>query len=328
MDYSPWKNQTVFVTGATGHIGGWLVKRLKTAGAKVVCLVRDWEPECELMRTGLIDQVTVVRGDVTDLELLRSALVDKEIGTVFHLAAQSIVSIANREPVNTFETNIRGTWSMLEACRLERGDINIVVASTDKVYGESNQLPYSEEMPMMPVYPHDVSKACAEMIVECYNKTYNLRTTVLRLPNIYGGGDLNWSRIIPGTIRSILCGERPVINSNGRFIRDYLFVEDAVAGLLLLAERLADTPSIQGQAFNISSETHMTVLALVERILRLTGSPLQPEIRDQVKNEIKNQYMSAAKLKQMTGWKLSFTMDEGLEHTIEWYKDYLAGQAM
>ena len=326
MEQVFWNDQPVLITGATGHIGGWLVKRLLAVGADVVCLVRDWVPQCELVRTGLIKQVKIVRGDLCDFELLRRTIGEYEINTVIHLAAQSIVGTANRDPVTTFDTNIRGTWSLLEACRQSQSVKQVVGASTDKVYGESEQLPYDEDMPMLAIYPHDVSKACAEMIAHSYASTYGINVAVTRLPNIYGGGDLNWTRIIPSTIHSIIRNEQPVINSNGKFIRDYLYVEDAVTAHLMLAEKLAENPDLRGQAFNISSETHLSVLELVECILKLMGSSLQPLVRDQAKNEIKNQYLSAAKARQMLGWKSLFTIDEGLARTIDWYTAFLAKQ--
>jgi CDP-glucose 4,6-dehydratase len=322
-----WQDRPTLVTGASGQVGGWLVSRLLAAGADVVCLVRDWVPQCELVQRGLLERVKTVRGDLRDLELLRRTLGEYEVNTVIHLAAQSIVGVANRDPLGTFETNIQGTWRLLEACRTSPTVRQVVMASTDKAYGESDQLPYTEEMPLQPLYPHDVSKACAEMIARCYAETYELKVAITRLPNIYGGGDLNWNRIVPGTIRSVIRGERPVINSNGRFIRDYLYVEDAAAAHMLLVEKLAENPDLRGQAFNISTETRLTVLELVERILNLMGSSLQPFVRDQAKNEIVNQYLSAQKARQALGWQPLFSLDEGLGRTIAWYRDYFERQA-
>ena len=321
-----WQDRPTFVTGATGQIGGWLVKRLLALGADVVCLVRDWVPQCELVQAGLLDRVKIVRGDLRDVELLRRCLGEYEVNSVLHLAAQSIVGVANRDPLTTFDANLRGTWCLLEACRLSPTVKQVVMASTDKAYGESQRLPYTEDMPLQPVYPHDVSKACAEMIARCYAETYNLPAAITRLPNIYGGGDLNWNRIVPGAIRAVLRGEPPVINSNGLFIRDYLYVEDAAAAHLLLAEKLAEDPGLRGQAFNISNETHLTVLELVERILHLMDSSLQPLVRDQAKNEIVNQYLSAQKARQVLGWQPLFSLEEGLQRTIAWYRDYFERQ--
>ena len=323
LEQAFWQDRSILVTGATGHIGGWLVRRLLDLQADVVCLVRDWVPQCQLVGEGLIHRVKVVRGDLGDIEVLRRTLGEYEITTVIHLAAQSIVGTANRDPISTFESNIRGTWCLMEACRLSQSVKQVVVASTDKVYGESEKLPYIEDMPLLAIYPHDVSKACAEMIATSYARTYGLNLAITRLPNIYGGADLNWTRIIPGAIRSIIQGVQPVINSNGKFIRDYLYIEDAVSAHLLLAEKLAEHPELQGQAFNISSETYLSVLELVERILNLMSSSLQPLIRDQAKNEIKNQYLKATKARQMLGWQPTFTINEGLKRTIEWYTAFL-----
>ena len=328
IDDEFWRDRPTFVTGATGQIGGWLVKRLLAAGADVVCLERDWVPQCELSRAGLLARVKVVRGDVRQRDLLQRALGEYEIDTVIHLAAQSIVGTANRDPVNTFDTNIRGALSLLEACRLSQTVKQVVLASTDKSYGEGTQLPYREEMPLLARYPHDVSKACAEMIAISYAVTYGLNAAITRLPNIYGGGDLNWNRIVPGTMRSVLRGEAPVIHSNGLFIRDYLYVEDAAAAHLLLAERLAENPELKGQAFNISNEEPLTVLELVGKIIRLAGASLEPVVQDRAKNEIRNQYLSAAKARRELGWQPLYTMDEGLRCTLSWYTAYFQQQAV
>lgn len=323
MDETFWLDRPVLVTGATGHIGGWLVRRLTRLGAEVVCLVRDWVPECQLVREGFLQQVKAVQGELCDISLLRRTLGEYEISTVMHLAAQSIVGTANADPLNTYESNIRGTWCLMEACRLSPSVKQVVAASTDKVYGESEELPYVERMPMLAIYPHDVSKACAEMIAHSYAITYGLTVAITRLPNIYGGADLNWTRIVPGTIRSIIRNEQPVINSNGRFIRDYLYVEDAVEAHLQMAEKLATMPEIGGEAFNISSEAYLTVLELVGHILNRMGSSLEPVVRDQAKNEIKNQYLDAAKARQVLGWQPIFNLEDGLKRTIDWYKAYL-----
>ena len=316
-----WMDRPVFVTGASGLIGGWLVKQLLALGADVVCLLRDWVPQSELVQSRLIEQVKVVRGDVRDQALLERILGEYEIVTVIHLAAQSIVNVANRAPVGTLDTNLRGTWCLLEACRQNPAVRQIVLASTDKVYGEVDELPYHEEMPLLAKYPHDVSKAAAEMIAQGYAATYHTPVAMLRLPNIFGGGDLNWNRIIPGTIRSVLRGQAPVIMSDGKFIRDYLYVEDAAAAHMLLAERLAEQPKLAGQAFNLSSETRLTVLELVEQILHLMDSDLKPLVQNRAKNEIKNQYMSAEKARQVLAWQPLFNMEDSLNRTIDWYRD-------
>jgi CDP-glucose 4,6-dehydratase len=317
-----WQDRPVFVTGATGLVGGWLVKRLLEAGAEVVCLVRDWVPQSELVRTRLMERVKVVRGDVCDQTLLERALGEYEIDTVIHLAAQTIVGVANRNPVATFQTNIQGTWSLLEACRRSPQVRQIVVASSDKAYGDQEALPYTEEAPLQGRHPYDVSKSCADLIAHTYAHSFGLPVVITRCGNFYGGGDLNWNRIVPGTIRSILRGQRPVIRSDGNYIRDYFYVEDGAAAYMLLAERLAENPALRGEAFNFSNELQMTVLELVREILRRMGSALTPEIRCEASNEIRHQYLSAEKARRVLGWRPLFTLDEGLERTIAWYREF------
>jgi CDP-glucose 4,6-dehydratase len=318
-----WLDRPTLVTGATGLVGGWLVQRLLDLSADIVCLVRDWVPQSELVRSQLIEQVKVVRGDVRDQALLERALGEYEIDTVIHLAAQTIVGIANRNPVSTFETNIGGTWALLEACRRSPTVKQIVLASSDKAYGEHDRLPYDEETPLQGRHPYDVSKSCADLIAQAYATTYDLPVTITRCGNFYGGGDLNWNRIVPGTIRSVLRGRRPIIRSDGHYVRDYFYVEDAAAAYVLLVERLAKNPDLCGQAFNFSNETQVTVLELVERILKLMGSDLEPDVRNEVTNEIRCQYLSAAKARRVLGWRPLFTLGEGLQRTIEWYKNFL-----
>src|SRR5215213_3199839 len=231
-----WQDRPTLVTGATGLLGGWLVRRLLQAEAQVVCLVRDWAPQSEFVRGRLIDRVNVVNGDVRSQSLLERVLGEYEIDTVIHLAAQTIVGIANRNPVSTFKSNIGGTWALLEACRRSPTVKQIVVASSDKAYGEHKQLPYTEDAPLVARHPYDVSKSCADLIAQSYAATFNLPLAITRCGNLYGGGDLNWSRIVPGTIRSVLRGQRPIIRSDGNFIRDYFYVEDGAAVYMLLAE--------------------------------------------------------------------------------------------
>ena len=315
----------MFVTGATGLVGSWLVRRLIGQGASVTCLVRDWVPESELVRRHLMDKVKVVRGDVRDSALLERSLGEYEIDTVFHLAAQTIVGIANRNPVSTFETNIQGTWALLEACRRSPLVKQIVVASSDKAYGDCEILPYSENTPLEGRHPYDVSKSCADLIAQAYHVTYNLPVIVTRCGNFYGGGDLNWNRIVPGTIRSILRGQSPVIRSDGNYIRDYFYVEDGAAAYMLLAERLAADGDLAGHAFNFSNELQVTVLQLVDRILKAMGSDLKPDIRNEASHEIRNQHLSAAKARDVLGWKPLFDLDSALAHTIDWYREFLAG---
>lgn len=318
-----WRDRSVLVTGATGLLGGWLTRSLLSHGASVVCLVRDWVPQCELVRKNQLEQVNVVRGDVTDRSVIERALGEYEVQTVFHLAAQTIVGIANRNPVSTFESNIQGTWNLLEACRRSPLVSAIVVASSDKAYGTHTVLPYSEDMALQGRHPYDVSKSCADLIAQAYATTFDLPVGITRCGNFYGGGDLNWNRVVPGTIRSILRGERPIIRSDGQFIRDYFYVEDGAGAYMLLAERLSADRALRGQAFNFSNEIQITVLQLVEKILTKMGSKLDPEVQNQASNEVRHQFLSAERARKQLNWAPSFTLDEGLERTIAWYQEAL-----
>ena len=322
MSNTFWQDRPTLVTGATGLVGGWLVPRLLAAGADVVCLVRDWVPQRELVRTGLLDRVQVVRGDITDQALLERVLGEYEVTTVLHLAAQAIVSIANRNPVSTFESNVRGTWSLLEACRHSPAVKQIVVASSDKAYGVHDVLPYDETAPLRGVYPYDVSKSCADLIARSYAVSFGLPVVTTRCGNFYGGGDLNWNRIVPGTIRSVLRGQRPVIRSDGNYVRDYFYVEDGAAAYMHLAEQLAARPELRGEAFNFSNELQVTVLELVRRMLTLLGTGLEPEVRNEASNEIRHQYLTAAKARRLLQWSPLFDLDSGLSRTIQWYREF------
>jgi len=321
-----WRDRPALITGATGLVGSWLTRRLVESGADVVCLVRDWVPQSELVRSGTLDHVKIVRGDVCDRELIERTLGEYEINTVFHLAAQTIVGIANRNPISTFESNIAGTWNVLEACRRSPAVKAIVVASSDKAYGDQEKLPYSEDTPLEGRHPYDVSKSCADLIAQAYGKTYGSPVAITRCGNFYGGGDLNWNRIVPGTIRSVLRGERPIIRSDGRFVRDYFYVEDGAAAYMMLAElMLTQADRVRGQAFNFSNEIQVTVTELVNRILEKMNSSLQPDIRNEASNEIRHQYLSAESARTSLGWHPLFTLEEGLTRTIEWYRNFLEG---
>ena len=317
-----WRDRPTFVTGATGFLGGWLVRRLLGQGADIVCLVRDWEPHSEFVRAGLEQHVRVVRGDVRDQSLLERILGEYEVDTAFHLAAQTIVGIASRNPVSTFETNIQGTWSLLEACRRSPTVRQIVLASSDKAYGAQETLPYTEDMPLLADNPYDVAKSAGDLIGRSYASAFGLPLVITRCGNLYGGGDLNWNRIVPGTVRSVLRDKRPVIRSDGRYVRDYLYAEDAAIAYILLAEALADDRSLAGEAFNFSTETPATVLEMAERILRLMDSDLKPDVRNEATNEIREQFLSAEKARTRLGWKPRFELDEGLGQAIEWYEGF------
>lgn len=319
-----WQDRPVLVTGATGLVGSWLARRLVEAGADVVCLVRDWVPQSELVRARILDRVKVVRGDVRDRDLLERVIGEYEASTVIHLAAQTIVGTANRNPISTFESNIQGTWNLLEACRRSPGVRSIVIASSDKAYGDQDELPYGEETPLQGRHPYDVSKSCADLIARSYAETYGLPVAVTRCGNFYGGGDLNWNRIVPGTIRSVLRSERPIIRSDGQYVRDYFYVEDGAAAYMLLAEQLHSRPELHGMAFNFSNESEVTVLGLVDRILRVMHSRLEPEIRNEASHEIRRQFLDASRARRMLCWSPQFTLDEGLDRTVAWYREFVA----
>jgi CDP-glucose 4,6-dehydratase len=327
MDSPPhafWRDRRVFVTGCTGLVGAWTVRALLDRGAHVVGLIRDQVPGSELARGDLLGRIDVVRGCVEDAALLERALAEYEIQTVIHLAAQTIVGIANRTPLSTFETNIKGTWCLLEAARRCGYNPHVVVASSDKAYGAQERLPYTEEAPLQGRHPYDASKSCTDLLALTYHHTYKLPVCVTRCGNFYGGGDLNWNRIVPGTIRSVLRGERPIIRSDGSFVRDYFYVKDGAAAYLHLAECMAARPDVHGHAFNFSTEIQVTALEMVERILHAMNSSLKPDVRSEASNEIKHQYLSAAKARQMLHWSARYSLDEALAETIAWYEGYFA----
>jgi CDP-glucose 4,6-dehydratase len=319
-----WQDRTVLVTGSTGLLGSWLTRALVERGAFVVSLIRDWVPESELFRSGVSDRVNVVRGDIRDQETIERALGEYEVTTVFHLAAQTIVGIANRNPVSTFESNIRGTWCLLEACRRTPTVKQIVVASSDKAYGTHDLLPYAESAPLQGRHPYDVSKSCADLLAQSYAETYRLPVCITRCGNLYGGGDLNWNRLVPGTIRSALRGERPIIRSDGSYIRDYFYVEDGALAYLLLAEQMASRPELAGEAFNFSNEIQVTVLELANHILRLAlDDKLELDVRNEAQHEIPHQYLDATKAREMLDWRPQYNLEEGLASTITWYREFL-----
>ncbi|MEK5006260.1 GDP-mannose 4,6-dehydratase [Bacillus sp. FSL K6-3312] len=316
-----WNGKNVFVTGCTGLLGSYLVKELIDQGANVTGLVRDQVPRSNLYQGSQFEKMNVVQGALEDMQTIERALGEYEIDTVFHLAAQAIVGVANRHPVSTFEANILGTWNVLEACRRQPLIKRVIVASSDKAYGDQEQLPYDEDMPLNGKHPYDVSKSCADLISHTYYNTYGLPVCITRCGNLYGGGDLNFNRIIPQTIQLVLEGEAPEIRSDGTFIRDYFYIEDAVKAYLLLAEKMEEK-GLAGEAFNFSNEIQLTVLELVDKILKAMGSELKPRILNQGTHEIKHQYLSAEKARKLLDWKPNYSIDEGLEKTIEWYREF------
>ncbi|MFQ3581319.1 GDP-mannose 4,6-dehydratase [Chloracidobacterium validum] len=319
-----WRDKRVFVTGATGLVGAWLVKALVARGAEIVALIRDADPQSELLRSGDIRRIAVVNGRLEDFATLERAINDHEPDTVFHLAAQTIVGAAHRNPLENFESNIRGTYHLLEACRRGQAFVRrVVVASSDKAYGTAATLPYVETMPLQGQHPYEVAKSCADLLTSAYHHTYGLPVAIARCGNIYGGGDLNWSRIVPGTIRSLWRGERPIIRSDGTFVRDYLYVEDVVEAYLQLAVNL-DRPGVAGEGFNFSPERPLTVLELVERIQLLMDCQHIPlDVRNTAVGEIHSQYLDASKAKARLNWTSRWTLDDGLRATIAWYQNFL-----
>lgn len=319
-----WAGKSVLVTGATGLVGSWLTRALLDNRANVVALVCELDPQSELIRSGTFGQVVVVNGRLEDRALVERSVNEHEIDTIFHLGAQTLVGTARRAPVSTFESNIQGTWNVLEAARLCADQVQrVVVASSDKAYGEQPQLPYVENMPLIGRAPYDVSKSCADLLSQSYHASYGLPVTIARCGNIYGGGDLNWSRIVPGTIRSLLRGEQPVIRSDGTLIRDYLYVDDVVSAYLLLGETIGD--GFAGEAFNFSDESPMSVLDIYQAICEVMGSDVEPAVLGQAAGEIQNQHLSAAKATAALGWKTKFHLQEGLVRTVDWYTNLLHG---
>lgn len=316
------KGKNVFVTGASGIVGYWLVSMLEDIGAETTIFVRDFVPKSNLIMSGLFGKVNIVSGQLEDYLTIERALNEYEIGTVFHLGAQTIVETANRSPLGTFNSNIRGTWNVLEACRNSRLVKNIVVASSDKAYGSSKRLPYTEDMPLAGEHPYEVSKSCSDLIAQSYAKTYGMPIGVARCGNVYGGNDLNFNRIVPGTIKSLINNQRPLIRSDGTLKRDYIYVKDVVDSYISIAENL-NRKEIRGQSFNFGNEKPITVMKIVNVILRLMGKEkVKPKILNTARGEIKDQYLDSSKAASHLNWKPRYSLEKGLKETIQWYRDF------
>ena len=322
-DFS-WRDRNVLVTGATGLLGSWLTEALIERGAEVTCLVRDWVPASRLVELRAIDRANLVRGELEDVALLTRAVNEYEIDSVFHLGAQTIVGTAKRSALSTFEANVRGTWNLLEACRTCSGLVErVVVASSDKAYGEHEQLPYTEDAPLQGKFPYDASKSCTDIVSLSYFHTFDVPVAVTRCGNLFGGGDLNFNRLIPGTVRSVLRGESPVIRSDGHYIRDYFYVRDAVESYLTLAERLPEE-GLVGEAFNFGNETPLSVLEVVDRVLEfMNAETLEPTILGQASHEIRAQYLDCAKARERLDWSPSWSFEDALAETVPWYERWL-----
>lgn len=317
-----WKNKNVFITGCTGLLGSWITQRLVDSEANVIGLVRDNVPKSYFHLSGTDKKVILVRGEIENYPLLERIINEYEIDFIFHLAAQTIVSIANRNPVSTFKSNIEGTWNLLEACRRTHREKKIIVASSDKAYGTQMGLPYDETTPLEGRHPYDVSKSCADLLCRCYYETYDVQVCVTRCGNFFGGGDLNFNRIVPGTIKSLIENQRPLIRSDGTYIRDYFYIKDGVDSYFTLAEAM-ENKKIVGEAFNFSTETPVKVLDLVNKIIKIYGSDTTPLILNEVTNEITSQYLSAKKAHDLLSWRPHYSLDEGLKETIDWYKHFI-----
>lgn len=322
-----WRDRRVFVTGASGFLGAWLTKSLVERGADVVALVRDMVPRALLRTSGLDEKITLVRGDICDQAVVERAFGEYEIQTVFHLAAQAIVGVANRNPVGTFEANIAGTWRVLEAARRSPGVQQIVVASSDKAYGDHEVLPYGEDAPLQGRHPYDVSKSCADLIAQSYAASFGMNVGVTRCGNLFGGGDLNWNRIVPGTMRAAIEGVPPLIRSDGAPVRDYLYVEDGVSAYLTLAEALAANPKIRGRAWNFGHNDPISVLQMARMVLEAAGrADLELDVRSEASNEIAAQYLDSSRARDELGWHPQFGLKKGLAESAAWYRQHLAGE--
>lgn len=322
-----WKNKSVLVTGATGLVGSWLVRDLLEKGARVTALILDHDTNSQLIRSGDYTKISVINGDLRNYQDLSRAVFSNDCTDIFHLGAQTIVGTALKDPISTFESNIQGTWNVMEVARQSNGEIkSVVVASSDKAYGSSQQLPYLENFPLHGDGPYDVSKSCTDLIAQSYGSTYGVPVTIARCGNIYGGGDLNWSRIVPGSIRDLLNNKRPIFRSDGTFVRDYVHVDDIVSAYLCLAEA-SQSKNLNGEAFNFSRDEPLSVLDLYREIsMTVSGKYIEPEILNTANSEIKDQHLNSGKAHSVLGWKSSINLQNGLEKTFRWYKSYLEGK--
>ena len=316
-----WKSKNVFITGAGGFIGSWLAKTLIEKGANIVVIIRDTKKVCSLDHLKIKDKLEIIQGDITDLHGIESAINGKEIDTVFHLAAQPIVGVANKSPISTFESNIKGTWNVLEACRLNKNVKRVIVASTVKAYAVQKKLSSTENPKLLDFYPYDASKACTDILTRSYYATYNLPVAITRNTNTYGGADLNFSRLIPNIIYTLLENKQFVIRSDGLLERDYMYVKDAIEGYLVLAEKLEE---VKGQAFNFGTFKSISVIEVFNKIASLMGKgDVKPKILGNTKTEINRQFLGIEKVKKTFGWQPKYSLEDGLKETIEWYKENL-----
>ena len=322
-----WSDKRVLVTGASGMVGSWLTRWLSESGAYTVAFIADTDPQSELIRSGTINEINVINGRLENYDDIERAINNHEVDSIFHLGAQPIVGAADRAPRHTFESNIQGTWNLLDACRTLTPLVKrIVVASSDKAYGTQSVLPYTEDMSMNGDHPYEVSKSCTDLISTTYARTYGTPVTIARCGNIYGGGDLNWNRIIPGTFRALLRGEQPILRSDGTFIRDYLHVDDVVSAYLALGEN-SDKPEFAGHGFNFSDESPLTVMQIFSAICEAAGkSNTKPVVLNEATGEIKDQYLDSTKAREVLGWHARVSLQDGLKKSFSWYSNLLNGK--
>lgn len=313
-----WNNRKVLVTGGAGLLGSELVSELVERGSILTLIVRDRVTTSRIFTEGFDEKVNLVYGDIVDFSLVERSIGEYEVDTIFHLAAQTIVGIANTSPLSTFESNIKGTWNVLEAARLHKNDLEaIIVASSDKAYGDVAALPYTEDTPLMGRYPYDASKACTDILAQTYWKTYGLPVSITRCGNLFGPGDFSFSRLIPSIVLSLLNNERPVLRSDGKFSRNFFYTKDAVDGYLTVAENIEKA---KGEAFNLGTEERYTVLEITQLIIDIMGKDLKPLIKNQAKNEIRDQYLSISKAKEVLGWAPKYKIKNALEEVVDWYR--------
>lgn len=315
-----WTHKNVLVTGGSGFLGSYVIEKLIAKKANIIAIIRDQLPKSRLFYENLVENITIVNGDISDYRLVERTLNEYEIEVVFHLAAQTIVQIANRAPISTFESNIKGSWNILEVCRNIDTVKRIIVASSDKAYGEKEELPYYETDPLKAKHPYDLSKAITDLLAQGYYTTYGLPIGITRCGNLYGGGDLNFNRIVPQTIRSIIYNQNPEIRSDGTFLRDYFYVEDAANSYIMFAENLLEK-NLEGEVFNFGTGKPVSVLKLVELLLKISNKEeLKPKINNTAKDEIKDQYLDCSKASKIFNWKPTHTLEMGLRKSFEWYK--------